>query len=294
MATQENDLAPATAASGALYPLRTWRKPDTRSFLILVASVLLLGIGGILIEQTALGLALALTAGVGGLAALGVVQYRLLLVQLEQERRHAQALAALHKVLPLRAPLPPLAGWAATPELAAVVLSEILACRPKRIVEAGSGVSTLVSGYALEMLDEGGKVVSLDHDAAFAAETRHQVARHGLSNVAHVFHAPLESATVNGRESVWYALDAVDDTPIDLLVVDGPPYESRPRARYPAVPLLWKRLSPTAVIIMDDARRKDEQKSVAEWRRAFPELRLEWVNSIKGIAVLRRSPDASA
>jgi len=286
--------AEASTTTGALYPLRQWRKADTPVFLALVGAVVVLALGGIVIGQPFWGLGLALTAGVAGLAALGIVHQRRVLFVIDQERRHCQALATLHAILPLRAPLPPMAGWAATPELAAVVAAEILARRPRRVVEVGSGVTTLVAGYALQKVGQGGRLVSLDHDAAFAAETRRHLARHGLSEVAEVFHAPLVPVTLGEESSVFYATKDAGDEPIDMFIVDGPPSESRPLARYPAVPVLWDRLSDRAVVILDDARRPDEQEIVARWQRDHPDLHLEWVSSVKGIAILSRTAPGEA
>ncbi|MGI9528709.1 MAG: hypothetical protein ACR2NG_03285 [Acidimicrobiia bacterium] len=49
------------------------------------------------------------------------------------------------------------------------------------------------------------------------------------------------------------------------MIVDGPPGTTGPLARYPAVPILFDRLSPSALIFLDDAYREDEQESVRRW-----------------------------
>ncbi len=274
---------------GGLYAPRLWRNPDTLPFIALVTAVVLLAGGGILLGQPTWGLALALCVGIAGVAARQVLHHRWVLFHLEHQQRNQQALDALHRLLPLKAPLPPMTSWACTPELAAVVAEAVLTGRPRRVLEVGSGVSSVVMGYCLES-NGSGKLLSLDHGDAFADQTREQLARHGLSQVAEVVYAPLGPVQVNGEQWAWYDTAAVGEEPIDLLVVDGPPEKSRPEARYPAVPLMWDRLSDRAVVILDDARRSDEQAIVARWRREHPELHLEWVDAIKGIAILHRGP----
>jgi hypothetical protein len=52
---------------------------------------------------------------------------------------------------------------------------------------------------------------------------------------------------------------------VDVLVVDGPPGDTGLLARYPAVPVLRKAMSPTCVVLLDDANRADEQAIGKRW-----------------------------
>src|ERR687891_1928258 len=61
-----------------------------------------------------------------------------------------ETLSSLLAVLRPRAPFPPFRGWAISPDFAVLLLTQVLTRRPARVVELGSGVSTLVLGYALE------------------------------------------------------------------------------------------------------------------------------------------------
>ena len=229
-----------------------------------------------------LGLALLLILG------MQLHLYRVGQAEAEQRLRHVQALLSLFSLNEYRAPLPPLTGWAASAELAATVYALVRAERPERVVELGSGASTLVIAYALEQNGRG-RVTSLDHDETYAASTARTLERHGLTAWGRVLHAPLVDVRLEGERWPWYDLSRLpDEGPIDLLVIDGPPKELRAMARYPAVPLLFDRLSPTAVVVLDDAYRKDERKAVARWREALGPFDLEVVPSPKGTAVLRR------
>lgn len=207
----------------------------------------------------------------------------------ETRMRQNQALMALHALIPLRAPLPALTGWAASPELAATLYRLVRQHRPRKVVELGSGASTLVLAYTLEQNGEG-HVVSVDHDVAYGEETRQRLETHGLAHYAEVRSAPLVSQQVGESSHTWYDVRAFSGlSGIDLLVVDGPPQQTQHEARYPAVPALYDRLSPQAIIVLDDANRAGEQNIIRRWQERYPDLVLEMADSPKGSAILRRT-----
>ena len=214
-------------------------------------------------------------------------RYRGLIANHERQRTQIQALIDLSAVLRPRAPLPPMAGWACSPELAVAVVQEHLRGRPSTVVEIGSGVSTLVNGYLLERHD--GYVWSLDHDLAFAETTRENLTCHGLEKVATVLDAELVDVKIDGQVWRWYDLTTLPRTlRIDLLVIDGPPTSTGPLARYPALPLLAFRLADDAVIILDDAARASERRVVERWCAEYPEeLQHDFLPTLKGTSILR-------
>lgn len=189
-----------------------------------------------------------------------------------------------------RHPFPPMrmpGAWAATPDFAAVVVDLIESNKPKRILEMGSGASTIISAYTLERLGEG-HVYSLDHDAKYAQETTQSIEKHGLTKHATVIPAPLKTHQVNGESATWYDTSNLPDEPIDMVVVDGPPATGAPYARHPALPILHSHLSPKAIVILDDSIRESEQWTVDSWLKQFPEFTPEYINTEKGTYVLRR------
>ena len=199
-----------------------------------------------------------------------------------------EAFVSLTNTLKMRQPLPPMRGWAVSPDFANVLVGLIRERRPRRILELGGGVSTLVAAYCLEEIGEG-SIVSLDHDAAYAEATRRNLRRHRLERLATVLHAPLITVQAAAQEYRWYDCSALSkDGEFDLLVVDGPPAGSQPEVRYPALPLLMKRLSATAAILLDDAGRGDERAILERWLREFPEFAREDLATEKGAAILRR------
>ena len=74
-----------------------------------------------------------------------------------------------------------------------------------------------------------------------------------------------------------------------MLVVDGPPEKTQSHARYPALPLFYEYLSDEAVVILDDAGRKEESEIVEMWLKDYPEFVHEFIHTEKGISILRRT-----
>jgi len=188
-------------------------------------------------------------------------------VQLFQQVQHAERLRAL---LRLDTPLPIMRGWSASPDFLYVIARHALAAKPGLAVECGSGTSTLVLARCLA-LNGSGRLFSLESDAGFADATRAMLREAKLEGIATVIHAPLQP-TGTGNAQPWYATRDLPDGPIDMLVVDGPPEDTAPQARYPAGPALATRVRPGASIFLDDARRPDERAIVRRWLQELPGL----------------------
>jgi hypothetical protein len=202
--------------------------------------------------------------------------------------RQLESLFSLFFTLQPRAPFPDMRDWAASPDLLKKIMEVMFKETPRLVVEASSGVSTIVIAYCLKQLGNGGRVLSLEHDAKYAAISQQLVAAHGLSDVATVVHAPLTDVEVNGQKWLWYNSAGISlDQPIDLLVIDGPPGSLQKLSRYPALPLLHGKMSHRSTIILDDGDREDEKTIASRWEREFTHLSSEYVPLEKGAFVLR-------
>jgi predicted O-methyltransferase YrrM len=180
-------------------------------------------------------------------------------------------------------------SWAIAPDFANLIVSYIYECKPKIILEAGSGISTLIAAYCLKEVGEG-SIVSLDNTEKFAVNTADNVIKHGLQSIASVVHAPIEEVVIGEETWLWYETRQIKHlTSIDMLIVDGPPSHIQKMARYPALPLLFNVLSENAVVILDDCKRDDERKIVDRWLREFHDFQCEWVDTEKGAAILRKT-----
>lgn len=206
-----------------------------------------------------------------------------------QTYRQIESLMNLQQELGLRHPLPPMRGWAVSPDFANLIVSVIRDLKPARVLDVGSGVSTIVAAYALKVYGDG-RIVALEHQPAYAALVREELSRHGLTDRARVMDAPLKEIRLGDDAWRWYASEAADqEGEWDLVIVDGPPANTQTMARYPALPVLFKRLSRKAVILLDDASRAEERKIVERWAREFPDVQVEWKETERGAVILRRT-----
>jgi len=153
----------------------------------------------------------------------------------------------------------PWTDFSMRPAAIAGAVTDAIVNRHWRIVECGSGNSTVFLARLLAQIGEG-SLVSLEHDGHWASLTRELLARDGVADRAAVVHAPL----VGG----WYDRDAVPDvTGIDLLIVDGPPAHTQGAGqdRQPALDVFHDRLAADATVLVDDAQRPGEQAVMARW-----------------------------
>lgn len=188
--------------------------------------------------------------------------------------RQTESLVHIYQRYPqVKLPMPNTGGFAIDAQALAHLLTVVEERSPKKILELGSGTSTIWLGYLSQSY--GGKVVSLDHLEHYLHLTRSAVGRHELNDVIETRLAPLESTQCDGREFNWYAAAAMTDlSEIDMLLVDGPPAATGPEARYPSLPMLIDRLAPQATVILDDAHRDDEAGIVDAWLDAYPDFKL--------------------
>jgi predicted O-methyltransferase YrrM len=168
--------------------------------------------------------------------------------------------------------MPPLRGWAASPDVVRLLVDVIRAGTTRLVVECGSGSSSVWLGLALKRFG-GGRLVALEHDEEFCATSRAMVAAYGLDDIVEVRHAPLTAWDGGPETQPWYDLSAVEELKdIDLLLVDGPPEATGPQARYPAGPVLFPRCKSGCTVLLDDAGRPDEQVLSDRWCQAFPDF----------------------
>jgi predicted O-methyltransferase YrrM len=186
-----------------------------------------------------------------------------------------------HLDLPADA-LPNLGSWKADTWFLWRIVGAIERLRPREVVELGCGASSLVIARALER-NGGGRLTSFDQHAEFVQATSQWLGSHDLE--ASLRHAPLvEDPTHWGH--VWYDLGAVPAT-IDLLVIDGPPWTLNPFVRGRAE-VLFDRIAPGGIILLDDAARPGERVVAQRWRRDWPNFRFTLLPGAKGTLVGER------
>jgi predicted O-methyltransferase YrrM len=192
--------------------------------------------------------------------------------------RQTEAFIQLTQLLDFKAPIPSTRSWAASPDLLLTIAETIAKYRPGLVVELGSGVSTLVAAKSGAR-----KVISIDNSEEFGGKTAALIKNHKVRGVE-IRIAPLQPYA-NG--STWYEVSKIKDLKkIDLLIIDGPPGSKNPEARYPALAELKDKLSPKAVVIIDDVHREGERKLADDFARALPNHHLAILDHEKGTAVI--------
>lgn len=135
--------------------------------------------------------------------------------------------------------------WSATPEMLAAVYS--LAKKAKRVLETGSGLTTLVMALA----NPDAEIVCLEHDPIWAGKTEMALRDAKATNVT-VLLAPLKGG--------WYDVEWLEG--FDLVVCDGPPRANGSRE------LLLKRVDlKGAVVVVDDVENTQPLKQWAQGRQ---------------------------
>jgi hypothetical protein len=193
-------------------------------------------------------------------------------------RRDIQAMQALASLSPRFTP------WSAAalrPSGMVTLLNEMVIYDRWQVVELGGGVSTLL--FARLLSERGrGHLITVEHDDLWARQLSTFLDDEGLVKHVTIVHAPLAPCSSGySEESSWYNEDlvreAVDNFPIELLVVDGPPAYSRAteHSRYPAVPILYSSMSTEGfAIVLDDIWRQGERRVLSRWEREY-ELRFD-------------------
>ena len=195
-----------------------------------------------------------------------------------QSFRQTEAMQQLLSLLKFSAPVPPTRSWAASPDLLLTLAQLVRTHNPKLVVELGSGVSTLVVAKAGAK-----KVISIDNSAEFADKTQEILREHKVRGVQ-IRVAELK-AHISGVD--WYDTAVIKDLKrIDLLIVDGPPGSKNPQARMPARAEFIAKLSPKAVVVIDDVNREGERKLAEAFAKALPNHILTIYPHEKGTAVI--------
>lgn len=177
-------------------------------------------------------------------------------------------------------------NWSASPDFLKIVCNHILESKPAFILECSSGTSTLIAASACKMNDKG-KVVSLEHEEKYSEISQNHISRYDLGDFSQVIYAPLKEYEIHQNTYKWYDTSEIPDNSIDLLIIDGPPGYLQKNSRYPALPLLFDKLSNHCVVLLDDAARADEHETVQAWLDETREMKHEYISTERGCSILK-------
>ncbi|MBL4592441.1 MAG: class I SAM-dependent methyltransferase, partial [Flavobacteriales bacterium] len=202
--------------------------------------------------------------------------------------KQLEILTALYSSLEIKTPLPETGGWAASPDLLKKITETILLKESQFIVEASSGVSSIIIGYCLKKIGQG-KVFSLEHDILYVEKSKALIRKHHLEQYVEIIHAPLIEHQINNKKWFWYDISCLDSVPpIDMVVVDGPPYYIQDLSRYPVIPLLYDKMSDNSILLLDDGVRNEEKTIIKMWKKEFKHIAIEYFNFEFGAFILNK------
>lgn len=177
--------------------------------------------------------------------------------------------------------------WAISRSLAHKLSAYLERKKPRRILETGSGVSTvLFADYARRYQ---AVVISLEHDPHYYARTQAMLRQTELQDHVDLRLAPLRPlACPDGMSYPWY--DAALQGPFDFVLLDGPPERlGRQAALFAVAP----HLATEWVMWLDDGARAHEQKCIDLWNQHFQFAQVFDYTEVKGAFYLRSATAAS-
>ncbi len=193
--------------------------------------------------------------------------------------RHLQNQLNLNKGIPYTK------DWSAAADFLQLIANYCLNTKPTTVMECSSGLTTLILARCCQ-INKHGHVYSLENGEEYAAKTRDNLKQYHLQEYATVIHAPLVNTTVNSKDFMWYSIEGIPDTTIDMLVIDGPPGFIQQHSRYAAIPMFYDKLANQSKVFLDDAGRDDEKEIVKLWLSEYPSSEHEYIDTERGCSIL--------
>ncbi|MCL4768132.1 MAG: class I SAM-dependent methyltransferase [Hyphomicrobiaceae bacterium] len=183
-------------------------------------------------------------------------------------------------------PIGPLRGWALSPDALLMLLRDITARTSPRVMEFGSGESTIAIAAALRALGAG-SLISIEHDANFSARIAMRLRQLDLETLVDLRVLPLCSHEPRLGLPAFNSYDLkglADD--FDVVLIDGPIVYFGVATR--SIPLEWciSRMGPGKTVYLDDAARPEETAVIEAIRISHPQLNIEFIETEKGLCKL--------
>lgn len=146
------------------------------------------------------------------------------------------------------------------------------------------------------------RLVAFEHMREYFEKTQNALENAGVTDLVELAHAPLQDYQhADGENYLYYQCDShlqslssrlAGVKPRLLVLVDGPPGKTGPKARFPALPFVLKYFgSATIDFVMDDSNRHEEGEVLKAWeveaeKRGY-RVEAEKLPFEKGAAILR-------
>ena len=182
-----------------------------------------------------------------------------------------------------------LGTWALDFQAVDFLEREIRSCRPKAILEFGTGISTICFARFMSETADAPQpcVFSIEQNIWQVEKSREQLIALGLDPYVRILHAPLKAQMIEGLETECYDLpedrlqEFLAGARPDFIIVDGPCGNGT--VRFGTLPLIQNHAAPGAKFYLDDAFRPEELDVAMRWS-TLPTLSLSGLRKIgKGI-----------
>ncbi len=159
--------------------------------------------------------------------------------------------------------------------------------RPKRLMEMGSGLSTLMLARYLDSCGTSTCLHSVDHSPQWHQQTSEMLKKIGLDRHVRLELAPIVDAPSGCEWGPGYQIREWGGS-YDFALIDGPPSSC---GRLATLPSLWERLEIGADVFVDDAERDGERAAMNKWlTRHKTQLKLVEILPLgKGLAWLKKT-----
>lgn len=180
-------------------------------------------------------------------------------------------------------------GGALRPFCMAYILNEIIINKRKSIIEFGSGISTILIARLIKENELPVSFVSVEHNIEWIEVLKKQLEKENLTDFAKIEYINLVDQNTEFGNILSYdsqrILNIVGDSKYDLIIVDGPPANTREirYSRYPVFLNLINNLSNDYCLIIDDANRKGEKEIINTYKNTYPKLDFNLVGKTLGV-----------
>tara|TARA_B100002003_G_C14014569_1_gene489451 strand:+ start:178 stop:993 length:816 start_codon:yes stop_codon:yes gene_type:complete len=200
-----------------------------------------------------------------------------------------QSHISLHSNLNLNHPLPPFDEWHASPVFLHHIVSLINEVKPRLIIEAGSGNSTLVSASFLKF-HKFGQLITLEHDKYYAKRTQDLILLNDLDAVAKVEYSPITNQHIDNHLYQWYDISVLNNVElIDMMIIDGPPKMLVDDYLYPVLPLFYSRLNDKSAILIYNGKRKTVERTINLWKIKYNDITAKYIDMNRGAYLVQKS-----
>lgn len=187
-----------------------------------------------------------------------------------------------------------LGSWALTADVINFLSQEIMARKPKAILEFGSGISTLCFAHFIRKLygdSDRIRLFSVEENADFKRQMEQRLASLGLEKGVRICHAPVCRQKIKDTWTDCYRLPEdflreVEKAAPELILIDGPiTLKWGETTRFGTLPQIAQLLREGACFFLDDALREGELQVAQMWTQRCPEIHIKGI-LLKGKGLL--------